>query len=894
MPETPPKGIHPLFLRGATLEKFGLKTGEGVHDVVTYKYVPKEDIMKEIQVMGVMSDFEPAKKLIEPFTGDQILIYVDPTQKYGETYLLCYTPEARDGILNTLLEQEEAIKAQLMEEMKAEEERRRAEEARLNVVYEDKPMTPRPYLSVATHESEADHKPRDPISIEISRPKRFVKNSYKFGDRNAQHSDNAATATVVAEFRAYKDPNFKSIRETENGIQVAPMLTEAHAQTTWYRSVNKAVQYESTCVGGTDNIETSDPLLVFLEKATVRVEQALQQNESVDIFNDTFRLLGEEEGTEGVQVENELRELKNFADANYSKSKALVAIDWMPKAQGMVAVTAVRNISFDQRIPILGQTHASFIMLWDFRLLVKPLVLMQSHHEVFTFRFNRTNPSYVAGGCITGQVLLWEVNEAVNAALRRNNRGSTTNASNTDEDDELSSAPLIPKYVSAVDYSHKKCVADMFWLPPTTQINYRGQLVGEEHLDGQSHQFITVAADGLIMVWDTRFEKIYNDELRHIGRPKHVPTEKSSNKEGGHVKPLWAPIFKAHLKRMEGVGELSLCRVSETADPRTSNMLVGKPASFAGDSRSQFIMATEEGDLVFADLSARKTTNTTTNKEEEEEEDTEFSCVKWITVDHARPAVYMQESPFFPQIVLTISDWNFHICKLGEEKPLFVSPLSNVYLTAGAWSTTRPAVLFVACADGQILVWDFTDSGFRPSIELKATHSKITSMELLASQGQSRFQMLAVGDEAGTLHIFEMPRNLTKPVHKEETIMLKFLERELQRIELDKAEGNAESLIGAERLKDVAEKAAGSDESPLPVPAVVAPPPPLSPPKTSTTASGFRTGSAPGTAGSSNQEGGGEASQPVSKEEEDFLKLESIFISELGLDGEHLPAFARQ
>lgn len=138
---------------------------------------------------------------------------------------------------------------------------------------------------------------------------------------------------------------------------------------------------------------------------------------------------------------------------------------------------------------------------------------------------------------------------------------------------------------------------------------------------------------------------------------------------------------------------------------------------------------------------------------------------------------------------------------MGEDKPLFVSPLSNSYLTAGAWSTTRPAVLFIACADGQILVWDFTDSGFRPSIELKATHAKITSMEILASgnplagaaggaggnnnslnnaAANTRMQLLAVGDDVGTLHIFEMPRNLIKPVHREDAIMLKFLERESQ------------------------------------------------------------------------------------------------------------------
>ena len=52
-------------------------------------------------------------------------------------------------------------------------------------------------------------------------------------------------------------------------------------------------------------------------------------------------------------------------------------------------------------------------------------------------------------------------------------------------------------------------------------------------------------------------------------------------------------------------------------------------------------------------------------------------------------------------------------------------------------------------------------------------------MEIYTS-GHGRHQLLAVGDEVGTLHIFEMPRTLIKPVHKEEAIMQKFLERELQ------------------------------------------------------------------------------------------------------------------
>jgi hypothetical protein len=121
-----------------------------------------------------------------------------------------------------------------------------------------------------------------------------MKQNYRFTDRNSDIGG-------VAEFRAVKDPNFKLIRELEHGIQVAPTVADDEAQTTFYRAVNKAVQYTSattttstftsTSTQHTDNI--SDSLLAFLEKATVRIEQALQQNESVDIFHDTIRLHGD-------------------------------------------------------------------------------------------------------------------------------------------------------------------------------------------------------------------------------------------------------------------------------------------------------------------------------------------------------------------------------------------------------------------------------------------------------------------------------------------------------------------------------------------------------------------------------------------------------------------------
>ena len=858
----PPPGVQPLFLRGVTCEKYGFKTGEGVMDLVDYIFLSKDEIMKEIQGLGVMSDFEPAKKAIESCTCEKGLLFaVDKSSKYGEVFLLCYTEASQEEYMKVIREAQEAIAAQLRAEEEAAEAKRLAEEARLNAVYEDKPIIPRPWTSQSASESEIEvnalthSNMREPMAIEITRLKKSVKLKYKFTDRDP----------ISTEFKPVKDPNFKSIRDSDIAIQAAPILTSAPSQTTWFRSVNKGCQYEAASLVNDD----SDKLLQFLERVTVELESgihslthslihlltyllALQQNESVDIFNEAFVVAGDEDAGVGSAADNELREIKNFADPTYSKSKALCAIDAVPKTSGMLAVSAVKNISFDQRIVTAGQTSLSYILVWDFRQLVKPVMLLQSQHEIFTFRFNKVTPALVAGGCMSGQVVLWDLTDAMALAAKR--------ASKNLEDSGDAQAPLIPKYVSTVDHSHKKWVADLYWLPPTTQINYRGNLVGAEHLDGNSYQFVTIAGDGTVCVWDIRYEKIANDELRHIARPKHIPMEKVAGKDGHVLRPLWSPIYRAPLKRTEGVGELSLCKVASTINLKSN---IANGTSLPGDNRSHLMITTEEGDVMFADICASAKESGHANEEEDaKEEDVGRDYVKWLCKDHPRPAVGLQLSPFFPDILLSVGDWSFHLWRVGESKQLFSSPLTHTYITAGCWSPTRPAVVLLACADGHILVWDFTDSSFRASSELKATHSKITSMEFLPSSGTSnRQQLLAVGDETGTLHVYEVPRPLARPVHKEESIMSAFLDREYTRLNYLK-DNFVHDPANASIVEDNSRAATAFDAPPVAEPITL----------------------------EMQQKAQHEA---LKKEEDDFFKLELAFINELGLSKEQLPAFIK-
>lgn len=788
-------------------------------DLVDHAFLKKEDVMKEIVTLGVMSDFEPAKKYVDSYQGEDLLFVVDKAQKYGEIFLLCYTEEARADFMRGIEEAQEAIAAQRRVEEEAEAARIEAEIARQNIKYEDKPLAPREWVHATSADTDLEvqqmtHKPsREPIAYEVIRPKKYTKQSFRFLDRNPEAFD----------FRAMKDHNFKRIREADSGIQVAPPSVDSAAQTTWYRSINKSVQYEAPPPHlEPEEGQKMDELLDFLERVTVKVESALQQNEAVDIFHETFRMVGDDDVQEGARMEDELREIKNFADPTYSKSKSLVAIDWLPKYQGMVAVSAVKNISFDQRVAHSGQTATAYILLWDFRFLVRPQMLLQSNFEVFTFRFNRIRPGLVAGGTITGQVVLWDVTDV----LAKLSKHKTQNQRNqrTEDDDEGKLAPIAPKYISHVDYSHKRTVADLVWLPPNTQVNYRGQLVGQEHLDGNSYQFVTVSGDGVVMVWDIRYEEIAQDELKHIGRAKHFMLEKAASKDAPQ-KAIWVPIFKAPLKRLEGVGELSLCKVNASGNLKAS---VGSGTALHGDIRSHLMISTEEGDVIFSDICAKKEAHHAAkggdDEEDKEEGESGRQFVRWMAQDHPRPCVALQQSPFFPDIVLSVGDWNFHIWKVGDDKPLFVSPVSSEYLTCGAWSPTRPAVLFVACDSGHLMAWDFTDSSFRPSATLKATHTKLTSMEFFPSPQGSKQQLLAAGDESGTLHVFEMPRNLIRPVHKEANVMQIFLEREHELSTYVKAAaeeaaqkfspldpafagGTAEAVVEAKEEVNVAEEA---------------------------------------------------------------------------------------
>ncbi|CAM9421958.1 unnamed protein product [Chrysoparadoxa australica] len=591
------------------------------------------------------------------------------------------------------------------------------------------------------------------------------------------------------------------------------------------------------------------------------MEEGLQMNETVNAFQTAFVLGPDDEVPVVKESENELKELRTFTDLVHSKNKALSAIDWMPQAKGMVAVSAVKNLTFDQRIQVSSQVDSAFILLWDFKDLIHPMLKLQSPQEAFCFKFNSTIPTQVVAGCVSGQVVLWDISEGMETMDRRKKKQSSRHGKAGDDDDSEKKVlpPQQPVAVSHIDASHRKLVADLVWLPPETQINSRGQLLGPEHLTNKSHQFITVAGDGQCLFWDTRFQEISEGQLPHIARPRQQD-KRREDKDGIAPRSPWMPLFRMQMNRLEGVGELSLCRC-----------VIGFGGDDGEDRRSQMICTTEEGEMAFADWRAKVNGHTSATPAGGEADlqgqgDIAPEFVKWVADDHSRPCVALQTSPFFPEILLSVGDWNFQLWKVDWRKPIFSSPMASTYVTTGRWSPTRPGMILLGKVDGTIDVWDFTDSSYSVSVTMLSSPSRITSMEFLQPEAnagsKAKQQLLSVGDAAGNLHVFLFPPNLSRPVHNERSTIANFLERELRSVNYvnDRMQTRSTEADAAEA--EEAQAASAPTEAPGVAPAV------------------------PVEAGSSSVD---EEDPAMIAEETQYKALETRFIEEMGLKEADLP-----
>ena len=151
------------------------------------------------------------------------------------------------------------------------------------------------------------------------------------------------------------------------------------------------------------------------------------------------------------------------------------------------------------------------------------------------------------------------------------------------------------------------------------------------------------------------------------------------------------------------------------------------------------------------------------------------------------------------------------------------------------------------------------------------TPSRITSMEFLTGKpATAKQQLLAIGDIVGSLHVFDVPRNLWKPVTNELNTMQNFFNREIKRMDFAEKRQTAreEEYSKHAAASGMEDDGGGSD----------LPPPPIE-------GGGGRGNGGTGAGGVAFEED----MEDIKAEEESYKKLEAEFIMQLQLAPDDLP-----
>ena len=530
-------------------------------------------------------------------------------------------------------------------------------------------------------------------------------------------------------------------KQAEFSFQVSRERVSLCTQTDWNPTNNKGVQY-APIIKEEEEVAmelASEGMCDFLVAVWPRYELALLLNAATDIYEDDFENMIEgDDIAQGSSKGDSIKEAYSFQSLTYSKNEKtgaanmICAIDWHEVGKGTLGCAYVAKDDFKQRVATGGLVPLATVLVWDFADNINPRYVLEGPNDMFCFRFNPTNPEWVVAGCISGQVVLWNL---------QTGRRAPATFEDQQQKDENNNILVDPTDFSPslCETSHKRPVTDLCWMPPELEFGADGYI--GPSADGMSYQIATISGDGVILIWDIR-----------VKRDQRRPDKD----------PIWNPLYKLPLKEVGSNVAHGGCQVSVTTA-----------------HGAKFICTTESGAFLHAEWSKLREEKQT---DEVASQDADNPFVKYVSEGHFGPCQSLQRSPFFPDVWLTVGDWRFCLWKEGVKEPIFSSPFQSQYITCARWSPTRPGVIFIGRADGVMDVWDFLDRSHEPLQDFMFSGS-ITSMEFPKGKGEvGKHHYLAIGDDLGVCHVMRLPRMLTRPSKIEEKTVRAIFDREVAQV----------------------------------------------------------------------------------------------------------------
>lgn len=164
----------------------------------------------------------------------------------------------------------------------------------------------------------------------------------EFGnDNNGQNFIDKEPGENTFDLKVYSkqggQPYQRNRRELEIGLQAAHQMINLQTQTYFNRSVNAITSYDAQdFIGKTsealkNDVKLAKRLDMFIDRVAPRVERQLQSNEIINVFQDDFEKLGDEDAASGAKVSAVNAVPRQFFDqTSNSKYRTVTCIKFHP------------------------------------------------------------------------------------------------------------------------------------------------------------------------------------------------------------------------------------------------------------------------------------------------------------------------------------------------------------------------------------------------------------------------------------------------------------------------------------------------------------------------------------------------------------------------------------
>ena len=559
-------------------------------------------------------------------------------------------------------------------------------------------------------------------------------NEYPLSERSTiEMGFQTANATVPKSFQVAKKLKINNYTQTENNL--------SDIKDEFLKKVNSYLSNQNSLTS-IDN---------FLQRIKPKMEEALQSNETINIFMndfdlDKFNRIGNEEGIKN-SGEQEARTFRdNSAGTKNKKEKCVHWIRSVDSSIPFISHSLKRNFGFEESLKIIGIPYQSSVLFWNIKDVEQnsPVFEVATPGEIVCYEFDPNNTNNMVIALTSGQLMFIKFFDLINI-LKNNANNDFSYLKKTD---------IKEFYVfnlSSLKWTHQSEITAVKWFPPGYSFKKKGQMQfsPDEH---ESSIVVSLGQDGIIMIWDYK--------SLSLGENKNA---QFINDVNDYLIPK-----KIEVNKVDAIG-----RISGT----------GLEIEDVGDQKFYFYISTDEGQIYCVDMGGKITADNPTG-----------NIVMHYNNRYFRPVLYFERSPFFNDIFLTVHDFHFSLWAKGRPKAIFMSPnLDNCSYTVGKFSPSRPGVIYLCKSNGEIDTWDLLDESHKPSVKDTLIKEKITSINIFKYnipidenaeiQTQTSIEYMLVGDISGQMTMLEVPKLFSEIVQDEKDIMKKFFDNEIERQE---------------------------------------------------------------------------------------------------------------